>query len=378
MPTPKLLDMESLLKPIPGDRPSGEDLKWDQIYEQIRKARKPEGDKKGLKDGETLVVPPEWNVVIDLAKDALTHRTKDLMLAAYLTEALINQHGSAGFRDGLQLLNGLLDKFWDSAYPQIVYPKPPEGGSSTPPLAPNLEPRLAPMLWCTDEDRGGRFPLLIRDVVRLIPSPTKVVFSWNYHQACFPVKGANEKEEAFANRKRDGEERLKAFDAAKKDVTREVVQNAIDDLTVALIEVSRLGDILQDRFKRQAPAIGPLRESVESCLSIVKKILDETFPAVLTPPTPNSETSSGKGASTETSVAAGAIRSREDAFNRLAEVATFLQKIEPHSPVSYLLQRALKWGRMPFNELLEELLKDANVRGQVTDLLGIKPSEPKK
>ncbi len=365
MPTPKLLDFESLLKPIPGDRPSGEDLKWDPVYEQIRKARKPDGDKKGLEDGETQINPPEWNVVIDLAEDALTHRTKDLMLAAYLTEALINQHGSAGFRDGLHLLNGLLDKFWDSVYPRI-----PEGG--------DLGPRLAPMLWCADVDRGGRFPLLIRDVVGLIPGPAKVVFSCNYQQACFPVKGANEKEEAFANRKRDGEERFKLFDAAKKDVTREVVQNAVDDLTDALQGVSRLNDILQLRFKLQAPFINPLSESVETCLSIVKKILDERFPSVGAAPTPGSETNPGHGAPAETPVAAGAIRSREDAFNRLAEVANFLQKVEPHSPVSYLLQRALKWGRMPFHELLEELLKDATVRGQVTELLGIKPPEPKK
>jgi type VI secretion system protein ImpA len=69
---------------------------------------------------------------------------------------------------------------------------------------------------------------------------------------------------------------------------------------------------------------------------------------------------------------AGPIQSREEAFRRLAEVAAFLRQTEPQSPVSYLIERAVVWGRMPFDQLLGELIKDTSVRGQVGELLGLK------
>src|SRR6185437_2114539 len=52
------------------------------------------------------------------------------------------------------------------------------------------------------------------------------------------------------------------------------------------------------------------------------------------------------------------IQSREDAYTRLAEISGFLSRLEPHSPVPYLLQRAIAWGRMNLSELLLELLHD--------------------
>ena len=71
----------------------------------------------------------------------------------------------------------------------------------------------------------------------------------------------------------------------------------------------------------------------------------------------------------------GPIQSRDDAFRRLEEIATYLRQIEPHSPVSYLVQRAVTWGRMPFEQLLQELLKDSSVRGQVGEMLGLKSTD---
>jgi type VI secretion system ImpA family protein len=68
--------------------------------------------------------------------------------------------------------------------------------------------------------------------------------------------------------------------------------------------------------------------------------------------------------------ATGAVRSRQDALKRLADVAEFFRKTEPHSPVSYLVQRAVKWGNMPLDNWLQEVIKDENVLGQLRETLG--------
>ena len=50
------------------------------------------------------------------------------------------------------------------------------------------------------------------------------------------------------------------------------------------------------------------------------------------------------------------IRSRAEAYRRLAEVADYLIRTEPHSPAPYLIRRAISWGGMTLEQLLPELV----------------------
>ena len=68
---------------------------------------------------------------------------------------------------------------------------------------------------------------------------------------------------------------------------------------------------------------------------------------------------------------AGTIQSREDALGSLIRVANFFRKTEPHSPVSYALEQAVRWGKMPLPELLKDLVQNTEVRGEVFRRLGI-------
>ena len=47
---------------------------------------------------------------------------------------------------------------------------------------------------------------------------------------------------------------------------------------------------------------------------------------------------------------------REDAFSTLMQVADFFRRTEPQSPIPYLLEQAVRWGKMPLPELLNEML----------------------
>jgi type VI secretion system protein ImpA len=54
----------------------------------------------------------------------------------------------------------------------------------------------------------------------------------------------------------------------------------------------------------------------------------------------------------------------------LGLIADYLAKADPHSPVPSLIRRAVSWGKMPFDQLLDELTNNNNemqkllVRGQ--------------
>src|SRR5207253_189748 len=55
--------------------------------------------------------------VVRVATDALTKRSKDIQIAAWLTEAVTRTKGFPGLRDGLRVLRGLQETFWDGLHP---------------------------------------------------------------------------------------------------------------------------------------------------------------------------------------------------------------------------------------------------------------------
>ena len=72
---------------------------------------------------------------------------------------------------------------------------------------------------------------------------------------------------------------------------------------------------------------------------------------------------------------ASVVRTREDAFRALLQVAEYFKRTEPHSPVAYALEQAVRWGRMPLPDLLTELIPEQAAREQMFKMVGIKPPE---
>src|SRR5204863_9955527 len=66
------------------------------------------------------------------------------------------------------------------------------------------------------------------------------------------------------------------------------------------------------------------------------------------------------------------IASRAEAFARLREASDYLLRTEPHSPVPYLVRRAVAWGNMSLSQLLEELLASNTDLSTIDTLLGIR------
>ena len=52
---------------------------------------------------------------------------------------------------------------------------------------------------------------------------------------------------------------------------------------------------------------------------------------------------------------------RADVYAKVAEAAAVLQQLEPHSPIPYLLNRAVELGNLPFPELMKNLILNADV-----------------
>src|ERR1700761_6505440 len=112
---------EDILAPIAGENPSGIDLRYDNkllIYDKIKEARRKD-DELAQGDWQSERKTANYPLVVKLAQDALATVSKDLQLAAWLSEALLVTEHFGGLHQGLILCHGLLANFWDTVYPVI-------------------------------------------------------------------------------------------------------------------------------------------------------------------------------------------------------------------------------------------------------------------
>jgi type VI secretion system protein ImpA len=113
-----MISRDEILKPIPGDNPGGENLRYAPVYTQIREAVREDDDvSQGVWQTERKVA--DWPKVVKLCTDALTKQSKDLQLAAWLTEAETNREGFTGFLEGVNLINAMLEQFWEALHPEL-------------------------------------------------------------------------------------------------------------------------------------------------------------------------------------------------------------------------------------------------------------------
>ena len=109
------------LLPSPVKIPSGVDLRYDTkllIFDKIKEARR-QDDELAQGEWQNERKTANWPVALKLAQESLATKSKDLQLAAYLTEALLQTERFAGLRQGLDLTYRLLTESWDTVYPLI-------------------------------------------------------------------------------------------------------------------------------------------------------------------------------------------------------------------------------------------------------------------
>lgn len=111
------MDIDSLLAPVAGANPGGEDLSFSVEFDEIQEARR--ADDPSLDQGEwvTDLKSADFADVARRCETLLATRSKDLRLAVWLCEARTFEHGFAGLAFGLRVLAGLVERYWDDMHP---------------------------------------------------------------------------------------------------------------------------------------------------------------------------------------------------------------------------------------------------------------------
>jgi type VI secretion system protein ImpA len=366
MPSPQTIEIEALLAPIAEENPAGESLRYEGTYDTIQEQiREEEVLEQGDWQRETKTA--DWRAAVTTASVALTTKSKDLQLAAWLTMALVKRHGFAGLRDGCRLLRELVEQFWESLYPEL------EDGDA--------EFRAGPL-----EGLNGRLPLLIKQVP--LTKSGEDVYTWLHWEEGRMVDNLarQNQEEALQAALADGKVSSEQLNKAVAATPRAFYETLLEDVQQSKEECEQLDRVSDEKFGRSAPSLVDIKKTIDECLDFIKStvkkkraqegIKDEDGDR--SPATNGLDEAAGfqEHDLPPVGVGSGSVPfdpvNRTDALRRLEAVAAFFRRTEPHSPVSYLVQRAARWGRMPLEEWLQEVIKSEDVLGQLRETLGIK------
>ncbi|MBK9968568.1 MAG: type VI secretion system protein TssA [Holophagales bacterium] len=367
-----LLDFDRLLAPVSEDRPSGESLQYSGLFDEIREARRAD-DVLAQGDWKRELKVADWDEAVALSTDALLAKTKDLQIGAWLAEGLTMLHGFAGARDGLKLMKGLHERFWETCYPEIDEGDM-EGRANVLSFLDRqvaLSLRKAPMTRAP----GMNFSWLEWNESRAFDIPESITGPLD---ADAQSRLSELKRQAVEENKTAGED----FRKAKGSTPKVFYEDASKALAQAWDEFQGLDRVMDEKFGRQTPGLGELKKAIEEVRRVVDGILKEKRALE-----PDAKAAGGAPAAAEeggadgggavvyrTAGPSGPIRSRSEALARLGEVAEFFRQTEPHSPVSYLVQRAITWGQMPLETWLADVIKDTGVLEGIKETLGIRPA----
>ena len=325
-----MINIEELLKPISPEEPCGVDISYDPATQELETllVGKPEAE-----FGATVIPAeePPWEVVRDGCL-SLLRRSKNLRVALVLCLALLRCEGLTGFRDGLVLIRGLLEQYWDTLFPRL---DPDDKNDPTErvnilasmviPLGTIGDPmqflRRLREAKLSDSKAVGRFSL-----EEMAPTPGAAV-------PVAPVDPA-QVQAAFRD---TAPEKIESVMTAVSDAT--AATNAIDDFLTKAIGAGR------------APDWDPLLTG----LNEIRKVL-APFAAQAGIETVGAD---GSVVGSAAPVVSGAIQSREDVVRMLDRICEYYSQAEPSSPVPLMLRRAQRLAAMSFIEIIEDLSPEA-------------------
>lgn len=374
----------ALMAPVEMSNPAGPWLRGSAVYLALQDARSADDATLPMGAWQHELKHADWPRVREIAVQALCEQSKDLQIAVWLLEAQIQLRGLAGIAPGLWLLAGLLDSFW---------------------------PELHPLPQ--DDDTSHRANLL-RWVNRKLLAPlkltalTKTNAERQHAWADLESARRTEKLQAGTQRGDDADDAgtgphtgVAAVQAALWASPSEwcLAQHAA--LQDALAALAALNQVIDRCFTQDAPSLGhfatvlqdmlawygaelrrrglsaPAAAPVQAAAATQANRPGQGAPLLADPlvgaapnPVPTAA-SSAVSTAVPNAAALPAPTQREQAYAMLAAACETLRRIEPHSPVPYVVQRAIAWGSLNTAELYMELFVRSSGQINIFELLGI-------
>lgn len=322
-----MLAPEELLEPISPQTPCGQDLTYDPSFQLL------ETELRGKPETQfSAAEEPVWPTVYNHAVE-LFQRSKDLRVGVALTLAALQIDGLPGFRQGLAVIHGLVDRYWETVYPLL------DKEEDNDPLERiNILSGLVTPI--------GSFEDPLRFLQRLRKAPlcrSSRLGSFNLAQISGDAPEEGQPPPPTAAQ----------VQGAFRDTDPALLGSIHSAVTESIQTVKAISDTVE---RHVGSGFGIDWAPLLSLLSQIEKNVAPFGEVTSAPEVANEEVTMANDLKL---IPPGTIRSREDVVQMLDKICEFYQRTEPSSPVPMLLRRAQRLAGKDFIEIVRDLSPDA-------------------
>ncbi len=327
--------LESLLSPLSAESPCGADPEYDPVFLALQDASavKPE-----QQFGKTVIAArePDWASVHQQAR-ALVERTRDLRAAVLFTRSGARVEGLSGAVRGLQLVRGLLERYWDDVHPRLDASAGGDPTARLNALSALSHPSAGLADFRTASLTGLRGGVTMRDIELAIG-----------HAEPLPGEAVPTEEGVMQG--------VQSALAAQPQIAQQMLE--VSDASLALTAC----------FEQRLDATAT--PDLEALQRLLKRVANTARRA-----TGVAAEAAGPGASADDprpAPAQGTLSSREDVIRLLERACEWIERNEPTNPAPLLIRRSQRLMTKNFVDIIRDLVPEGVA--QIEKLAGsVKP-----
>ena len=367
-------NMDALIAPIDGSRHGvGEDLIFDPRIDAIVAARQEDDPLLAQGNWVTELKVADWDFVKNQCADLLSHTSKDMKLALWYVDALSHTDHLAGISQGLSLLQALNDEYWLTMYPPL------DGEEDS------MDIRAGLLSWFVKA--------LTDDIKQLSLADSKAGnYNYNYY---LTARDHDKQRQQNPDNESSNQLTLSDYNHAIKTSSETWQQALMSNLKKITEQWQALTDQLNDLMGMDAPVFAPVTDLLVALTQHLRPLIpeysdttssvsaQESVADTMDSITDNEGTisdRSGQSSSTKNISSTSFNPSnrdhqsnRQQALKLLGQIQDYFATNEPHSPVTFLLGRAIDWADMPLDQWLAHIIKNEDQLATLSDMIGIKP-----
>ena len=364
-------NIDTLIAPIEGSRHGvGEDLIFDPRINAIVAARQEDDPLLAQGNWVTELKVADWDFVKNQCADLLSHTSKDMKLALWYVDALSHTDHLAGISQGLSLLQTLNDEYWLTMYPPL------DGEEDS------MDIRAGLLSWFVKA--------LSDDIKQLSLSDTKTEkYNYNYY---LTARDHDKQRQQNPDSETSNQLTLSDYNHAIKTSSETWQQALMSNLKKVTEQWQALTDQLNDLMGMDAPVFAPVTDLLVALTQHLRPLIPEysdTSSVSAQESVADTMDSIGESAMSDSSGQAASTKNisstsfnpsnrdhqsnRQQALKLLSQIQDYFATNEPHSPVTFLLGRAIDWADMPLDQWLTHIIKNEDQLAILSDMIGIKP-----
>ncbi len=364
-----MTSIDTLIAPIDGSHHGvGEDLIFDPRVDAIIAARQEDDPLLAQGNWVTELKIADWDFVKEQCAELLSRTSKDMKLALWYVDALSHTDHLAGISHGISLLQALNDEYWLTMYPPL------DGEEDS------MDIRAGLLSWFVKT--------LTDDLKQLSLSDTKAGnYNYNYY---LTARDHDKQRQQNPDGETPNQLILSDYNHAIKNSSDLWQQTLMTNLMTVIEQWQTLTDQLNNLMGMDAPVFAPVTDLLAALSQHLRSLLPES--AINANEAGSDDTADIVDSDNESLDNAGQTvkttnakptsfnpsnrdhqSNRQQALKLLGQIQDYFATNEPHSPVTFLLGRAIDWADMPLDQWLTHIIKNEDQLAMLSDMIGIQP-----